>query len=82
VLGFLARTFLLRRLLGARRPPPRRGLGRRPARRSGFGMFGPVPTYSRTTRRGSRVSVGGCCLPIPLSLGMVALLLGRLAARR
>jgi hypothetical protein len=42
-----------------RRPPPRR---------SGFGFFGPFPTYSRRTRSGGRVSVGGCCLPIPLAL--------------
>lgn len=35
-----------------------------------FGFFGPMPYYSKQTRGGSRVSVGGCCLP--LALGMVA----------
>ena len=56
---------VLRRLLGgSRRPPP--GYGSRPAPRSGFGMRGPFPSYTRTTRRGSQVRVSGCCLPIPL----------------
>ena len=41
---------------------------RRSSRRSGFGMWGPFPSYSRRTRRGSRVTVSGCCLPIPLAL--------------
>lgn len=46
-----------------RTPRPRR----RPApRRGGVGFFGPLPYYSTTTRRGTSVSVGGCCLPIPL----------------
>jgi hypothetical protein len=31
-------------------------------------MVGPFPTYSTRTRRGSRVTVSGCCLPIPLAL--------------
>ncbi len=35
---------------------PRRGRLRRP----------PFPTYSRTTRSGTRVTVGGCCLPLPI----------------
>ena len=36
--------------------------------RGRFGLWGPVPYYSRRTRGGSQVSVGGCgcCLPIPL----------------
>lgn len=38
-----------------------------PRRRSGGGIF-PIPHYTGTTRRGSRVSVGGCCLPIPLTI--------------
>jgi len=43
-------------------------------RRGGFGMSGPFPTYSTRTRRGTRVHVGGCCLPIPLAvLGSTAL---------
>lgn len=36
----------------------------RPASR--FGFWGPVPYYSTRTSRGSEVSVGGCCLLIPL----------------
>ena len=50
--------------------------GRRAPRRrsSGFGMFGPFPSYSRRTRRGSRVTVTGCCLPIPLTLTLGAAL--------
>jgi hypothetical protein len=37
---------------------------RRPAGR--FGFWGPVPLHSTRTRHGSEVSVGGCCLLIPL----------------
>jgi hypothetical protein len=33
-------------------------------RRGRFG--GPIPHYSTRTRGGTRVTVGGCCLPIPL----------------
>ena len=62
--------YLLRRLFGGRRSHQhssgRYGYGRRPQRRTGF--FGPVPYHSRRTRGGSRVTVGGCCLPIPLGL--------------
>ena len=45
------------------------GYGSRHARRrsSGFGMWGPFPSYSRRTRGGSRVRVTGCCLPLPLA---------------
>jgi hypothetical protein len=32
------------------------------------GMYGPFPYYSTRTRGGSRVTVSGCCLPIPLGL--------------
>ncbi|MFW5475095.1 hypothetical protein ACOCJ5_17425 [Knoellia sp. CPCC 206450] len=44
------------------------------APRGGF-RLGPVPHYSTTTRNGTRVSCGGCCLPIPLGCltGVVAL---------
>lgn len=42
------------------------GYGRRRRGRSGF--FGPFPYYSRRTRGGSRVTVSGCCLPIPLGV--------------
>jgi hypothetical protein len=31
-------------------------------------MWGPFPRFSTRTRRGSRVTVSGCCLPIPLGL--------------
>jgi hypothetical protein len=34
------------------------------------GFFGPFPYYSGRTRRGSRVTVTGCCLPIPLALAV------------
>ncbi len=55
--------------------PPRRGRG---------GIF-PIPHYSGTTRRGTRVSVGGCCLPIPLMVlttaGAVTLLSSRSGGR-
>jgi hypothetical protein len=47
-------------------------LSSRPPRRrrsqGGFRFFGPFPSYSTRTRRGTRVQVGGCCLPIPLTL--------------
>lgn len=65
--GYAARRFLdrasggrrVRRSYGAPLDRPRRGR---------FGLWGPVPYYSRRTRRGAEVSVGGCgcCLPIPL----------------
>lgn len=93
LLAWLARVFLVRRLLGRGRghgpfgSGATRGLsprGRRSRRRQrrGFGLFGPVPTYTRRTRRGGRVSAGGCCLPIPLALtvataGALKLLTGR-----
>ena len=53
---------------------------RRPQRR-GFGMWGPFPSYSTRTRRGSRVQVTGCCLPIPLAL-VLSLGLSARALRR
>jgi hypothetical protein len=44
------------------------GLFRRPPkRRSRFGFWGPFPSYSTRTRRGTQVRVSGCCLPIPLT---------------
>ena len=87
MLSFLARVFLLRRLFGSDDRGGAYG-GRRGSRygghrrRSGFGMTGPFPTYSRRTRGGGRVSVGGCCLPIPLALTLGALSIGRTIARR
>lgn len=59
------------------------GYGARRRRQSGFRMLGPFPTYSTRTRRGSRVQVGGCCLPIPLAFTLGgAALLGRAIRRR
>lgn len=50
--------------------PQPSGYGRRHPnaydRRGRVGLFEPFPYYSRRTRGGARVSVGGCCLPIPL----------------
>ena len=72
-------------LLPTRRRPPRRhyGFRRPPQRRSGFGFFGPFPTYSTRTRGGTRVSVGGCCLPVALGmLAVPAAGLGLLLRRR
>lgn len=60
----------------------RTGYGRRRRRRSGFGMWGPLPSYSTRTRRGSRVHVTGCCLPIPLTFVLAAGLGARAALRR
>jgi hypothetical protein len=78
-------TYLLRRLFGygqRRRPARYRfGYGRRP-RRGGFGFFGPFPTYSTRTRRGSRVTVSGCCLPIPLALAVATAATARAMLRR
>jgi hypothetical protein len=45
-------------------------------------LFGPFPTYSTRTRRGTRVSVGGCCLPIPLALSVLVAAAVRLLASR
>ena len=74
---------LLRRLFGGGRSHRRRhygyGYGRRPSRRTGF--FGPFPYHSRRTRGGSRVTVSGCCLPIPLGL-VAALATGARLLRR
>jgi hypothetical protein len=85
MLSLLARVWLIRRLFGSQprrrgrssygggspyhygRQPSRYGRRRRS---DGFGMWGPFPTYSRRTRGGGRVSVGGCCLPIPLALAL------------
>jgi hypothetical protein len=64
VLALLARALLLRRLFGGGRSSRYGRYGRRG--RGGF--FGPMPYYTRRTRGGGRVSVSGCCLPIPLML--------------
>jgi hypothetical protein len=89
--GRLFRAYLLGRLLRrsthrSRRAPYGRGrhpygYARRARGRAGF--FGPFPTYTTRTRRGSRVTVGGCCLPIPLALVLaMAGALTALARRR
>jgi hypothetical protein len=56
----------LRFLLLSRLSPRR--TGRRPRGRGRGGFFGPFPYYSTRTRRGSRVTVTGCCLPLALGL--------------
>jgi hypothetical protein len=72
----LGRAYVVNRILGQSRHRRPARYGRLPhyARRSRGrgGFFGPFPYYSGRTRRGSRVTVTGCCLPIPL--GMVAAL--------
>lgn len=80
-------AYLFRRVVGGggrRRgwpsPPPRYGFRRR--RSSRFGFFGPFPTYSTRPRGGSRVTVSGCCLPIPLALVLGAVLTARSLSRR
>jgi hypothetical protein len=61
ILRALGRAFLINRV--AQRRQRRRG---RAYGRGGF--FGPMPYYSGRTRRGTRVHVSGCCLPIPLGM--------------
>ena len=51
-------------------------------RRRGRGGLFPFPHYSTRTRGGSRVSVSGCCLPIPLTLVLGAVLAARSLPRR
>lgn len=66
-----------------RRYGPRYGspsYGRPPARGS-WGMTGPFPTYRGTTRRGTQVRVGGCCLPIPLTVLASGVALGLVRGR-
>jgi hypothetical protein len=58
----------------------RGGYGRRQS--GGLRFLGPFPTYSTRTRRGSRVTVSGCCLPIPLALTIAAAAGARAALRR
>jgi len=71
IFRWLARALLINRLMQRRQS--RSG---RYGRRGRAGFFGPMPYYSGRTRRGTRVQVGGCCLPIPL--GMLAAALGAL----
>jgi hypothetical protein len=96
IFKWLLRAFLFRRLFGGR-PRGRGGWGGRGYGARGYGrgygyggrrqsggfrFFGPFPTYSTRTRRGSRVTVSGCCLPIPLGLTIAAALGARAALRR
>jgi hypothetical protein len=68
ILRWLAARFVLARLFDSGRRSRRAG-------RSGrAGLFGPIPYYSTRTRRGTSVTVGGCCLP--LALGMLAAPIG------
>jgi hypothetical protein len=97
MLSLLARVWLMRRVFGSqprRRGRSSYGggspylYGRRPysygrrRRSDGFGLWGPFPTYSRRTRGGGRVSVGGCCLPIPLALTLAIIGAVRAVTRR
>ena len=71
---YLFRGYLLNRILRGGRSYRQRGhrygYGRRARRRTGF--FGPFPYYSAPTRGGSRVTVSGCCLPIPLTIALAS----------
>jgi hypothetical protein len=51
-------------------------------RRGRAGFIGPFPSYSTRTRRGGRVTVTGCCLPIPLALTVGAAAGARALLRR
>ena len=76
----LLRLLFVGALLGRGR---RRGHGYGRGRRRGrVGFFGPFPSYTTRTRRGSRVTVGGCCLPIPLALTLALALGTRRLIRR
>jgi hypothetical protein len=83
--GHARRRFADRRGRGPRAPRPFREPGPYPPpeRRGRFGMWGPIPYYSRRTRRGDEVSVGGCgcCLPIPLLAGLGLWGVGRVVVR-
>jgi hypothetical protein len=75
MLVLLSRILLVRRLLGL-------GHRRRYRGRSRSGFYGPFPYHSRRTRGGSRVTVSGCCLPIPLGMFASVALAARLLLRR
>ncbi|MEA2282325.1 MAG: hypothetical protein QOK21_2932 [Solirubrobacteraceae bacterium] len=78
LISWLARTWILSRLFGG----GRRRRGGYGYRRQGRGGLFPFPHYSTRTRGGSRVSVSGCCLPIPLMLSVSALAGMRALLRR
>ena len=78
----LVSVSLIGRLLGGGRSRRgRAGVGRG-SRRGRAGFLGPFPTYSTRTRRGSRVTVTGCCLPLPLVLVIGVAVAARGLARR
>jgi hypothetical protein len=45
-------------------------------------MWGPFPTYSTRTRRGTNVRVTGCCLPLALTLMAAPMVALRMLIRR
>jgi hypothetical protein len=51
-------------------------------RRSRFSFWGPFPSYSGRTRRGTRFRVTGCCLPVALALMALPVAGARAAWRR
>jgi hypothetical protein len=81
LLAWLARTWIISRLFGGGRRRRSGGYGYGYGGRSRGGLF-PFPHYSTRTRRGSRVTVSGCCLPIPLMLCVSALAGARALLRR
>lgn len=60
-------------------PPggPQDGAFDEPAPRGRWGAF-PFPNYTTRTRGGSQVTVGGCCLPLPI--GCLTILAGAAVA--
>jgi hypothetical protein len=81
MLALLSRFLLIRSLLGLGRHRRHRRGGYY-GRRSRSGFYGPFPYHSRRTRGGSRVTVSGCCLPIPLGLLAATAMAARLLLRR
>lgn len=75
MLALLSRFLFVRSLFGLGRRRRHRG-------RSRSGFYGPFPYHSRRTRGGSRVTVSGCCLPIPLGLAAAFAMGFRLLVRR
>ncbi|AKT51942.1 hypothetical protein [Arsenicicoccus sp. oral taxon 190] len=49
--------------------------------RSGGRLF-PFPSWTTRTRSGSTVTVGGCCLPLPIGCLATTLTVGAIAATR
>ena len=66
-LRHLAREYVIHRLLGPRHHRHRGRMGR--PRGYGYRAYSPRSGFNVVRPRGgSRVKVGGCCLPIPLTL--------------